>query len=264
MFTYDLVAKHRIVLGGEMTFQRCGHHLESQNIPLSEATRLLFNRCSGLLLAKELLAGRALSLEQADFIGRNLAKARLALGDAVLTVFGQYHHSVRVRQQRLSRLDVSDPPPSLALIQRHHSAGVAFKLHPELSSQSLAEFHKQHREISALASELWLWTESRRLDCNFSNVREYAFNRRQKCLGPSGWRNYLLNLKTFGPGVAFDAKAARYPRERLFNSLPLLLWNGELSKEPDVKIHLQRQLRTQASDWQGLVAAYKQIWPAYG
>jgi hypothetical protein len=102
------------------------------------------------------------------------------------------------------------------------------------------------------------------LDCSFSNVRDYAFNSREKCLGPSGWRNYLLNLKTFGPGVAFDAKAARYPRERLFNSLPLLLWNGELSKEPEVKMHLQKQLRTEASDWQGLVAAYKQIWPAYG
>lgn len=264
MFTYDLAAKHRIILGDDNTFQGCEHHLQSENIPLSEATRLLFNRCTGLLLAKELMAGQKLTLEQSDFIGRNLAKAQLALGDAVLTVFGQYHYSAAERNQRLSRLALADPPPSLALIRQHHGLGVAFKLRPKQSSESLDYFEKQHREISALASALWLWTESRRLDCSFANVRDYAFNSREKCLGPSGWRNYLLNLKTFGPGVAFDGKAARYPRERLFNSLPLLLWNGELSKEPDVKLHLQRQLRTEASDWQGLVAAYKQIWPAYG
>lgn len=263
MFTYDLVAGHRTVLGGDTIFQGCEHHLQAEKIPLSEATRLLFNRCTGLLLAKELLGSQKLSLEQGDFIGRNLAKAQLALGDAVLTVFGQYHWSCPERHRRLSELAVSELPP-LEEVRQHHAAGVAFKLHPRSIAKPAAEFEKEHREISGLASQLWLWLESRRLKCEFSSVRDYALSEGEKCYGPAGWRNYLLNLRTFGPQAVFDSMAARYPRERLFNSLPLLLWNGEVSKEPEVKMRLQRQLRTGASDWAGLVAAYKQIWTSYG
>jgi hypothetical protein len=58
--------------------------------------------------------------------------------------------------------------------------------------------------------------------------------------------------------------AIRYPRERLLHALPLLLWNGEASREPEVTKRLQKQLRTEAADWAGLVAAYKQIWTSYG
>ena len=59
------------------------------------------------------------------------------------------------------------------------------------------------------------------------------------------------------------ALAWRYPRERLFNALPLLLWEREPSAEP-VRRLLQKQLHTAASDWAGWVAAYKNIWPSYG
>jgi len=264
MFSYDLVAGHRTIFGAKGTFQGCEHHLEARNIPLSEATRLLFNRCTGLLLAKEMLRDQAVTGEQADFIGRNLAKAQLALGDAVLTTFGQYHWSCPERHERLNRLAVPEALPWLSEVRQNHAAGVAFKLHPANLSKSAAVLKAEHRETCALALRLWLWIESRRLKCAFASVRDYAFNEREKCPGPSGWRNYLLNLKTFGPKAALDSMAARYPRERLLNSLPLLLWNGEVSKEPEVATHLRRQLVTQASDWQGLVAAYKQIWPSYG
>ncbi len=100
MFSYDLVSRHRIILGDNSVFENCGHHLEASAIPLSEATRLMFNRCSGLLLARELLQRDALAGNDADFVGRNLAKMQLALGDAVLTAFGQYHWSTRERHRR--------------------------------------------------------------------------------------------------------------------------------------------------------------------
>jgi len=52
--------------------------------------------------------------------------------------------------------------------------------------------------------------------------------------------------------------------ERLFNALPLLLWEAEASTEPTMRRLLQKQLHTAASDWAGWVAAYKNIWPNYG
>src|SRR5581483_5484719 len=62
-------------VGCSPVFKGCEHHLDPARIPLSEATRLLFNRCTGLLLAKEFLRAGRLPVDRADFIGRNLAKA---------------------------------------------------------------------------------------------------------------------------------------------------------------------------------------------
>jgi len=77
------------------------------------------------------------------------------------------------------------------------------------------------------------------------------------------WRNRLVNLKAFGGRALIDTAGWRYPRERLLNSLPLLLWNGAVEREPEVARHLQKQLLTNAHDWKGFVTAYKEIWPRF-
>jgi hypothetical protein len=264
MFTYDLVAGHRTVSGAPDVFQHCQHHLDSAAIPLSEATRLLFNRCSGLLLVREKLAQSTHTCDDADFIGRNLAKARLALGDAVLAVHGKYHWSCRERNRRLAQLSLSEPPPNFPEIKKHHDAGVAFKLHPRRSSARANEFETLHCELSRLASDVWFWIESIRLQEAFFTPRDYSLYRSPKCPESSAWRNYLLNLKTFGLKAITDALAWRYPRERLFNALPLLLWEPAAAAEPTMRRLLQKQLHTTAPDWSGWVAAYKSIWPNYG
>jgi hypothetical protein len=264
MFTYDLVAGHQVVCGKQDLFQNCRHHLDSSDIPLSEATRLLFNRCSGLLLVREKLAQQTIATEDADFIGRNLAKAQLALGDTILAVHGKYHWSCRERNRRLTQLSPSEPPPNFAEIKKHHDAGVAFKLHPRRSSGGVDEFETLHRELSRLSSGLWFWLESIRLQEPLFTPRDYSLYPSSKCPESQAWRNYLLSLKTFGLKAFIDALAWRYPRERLFNSLPLLLWEPEPSAQPAVRLLLQKQLCTAATDWAGWVAAYKNIWPNYG
>ena len=143
MFTYDLAAGHRTVFGDEQLFNDCTHHLVPGQIPLHEATRLLFNRCSGLLLARDYLRMDTLTDEAKDFIGRNHAKAQLAFGDALLTAFGQYHWSCTERHQRLEKLSVSEAPPWLAEVRKHHAAGVDFKLHPRRSEGTKAEFEQR-------------------------------------------------------------------------------------------------------------------------
>ena len=100
IFTYDLVSGHRIILGSEAIFEGCEHHADPVNIPSSEATRLLLNRCSGLLLAKELLLKSSITDDESDFVGRNLAKVQLALGDALLALRGNYHWDCLERSRR--------------------------------------------------------------------------------------------------------------------------------------------------------------------
>jgi hypothetical protein len=264
MFSYDLVSRHRVIFGDESIFQGCEHHLESAAIPLSEATRLMFNRCSGLLLVRELVQKGGLAGEDADFVGRNLAKMQLALGDVVLTAFGQYHWSALERGRRLELLDVMELQPWLSEVRAHHLAGLQFKLHPWHVSKTLEEFDLEHRRLAALAMRVWLWLEGRRLKKQFISVTDYALSEVDKCPGTPSWRNYLVSLRTFGLGATLEELSFRYPRERLFNALVLLLWDGEAAAQPRLLRRLQQELQTDAPDWAGLVRVFKRIWPCYG
>jgi hypothetical protein len=264
MFSYDLASGHRMIFGDESIFRGCEHHLDAAAIPLSEATRLMFNRCSGLLLARELLQKRDTTLDEADFIGRNLAKMQLALGDAALTAFGQYHWSVRERHRRLAALAEEDLPPWLPEVQAHHGAGLVFKLHPCRAPKTADEFDLEHRQLTDLALRVWLWLEGRRLNQRFLSASDYALSDVDKCSGTPAWRNYFLSLRTFGLKATLESMSCRYPRGRLFNALALLLWDAQVAAQPRHLHRLQQELQTDASDWSDLVGVFKQIWPGYG
>ncbi|HLH54936.1 MAG TPA: hypothetical protein VKY92_15100 [Verrucomicrobiae bacterium] len=264
IFSYDLVCGHRLLFGHEDLFVGCERHRDPKNISQSEATRLLLNRCSGLLLAQELLLKPTLSVQDCDFIGRNIAKAWLALGDALLAALGLYHWNCLERSRRLQAVSIRELDWLLDAVRPYHVKGVSFKLNPVRIVKPPAEFKAEHQAVSDLALREWLWIENRRLKANFINLREYAFSSIDKCHERRVWRNLLLNLRTFGAKASLDARAPRYPRERLFNALPLLLSDPAATAQPETRRHLQRQLFTRAEDWAGLVAAYKHVWSCYG
>ena len=82
---------------------------EGSKIPLHRATRRLMSRCSGLLFSAERLERAEFTADDADFVGRNPAKARLAFGDAWLAAQGQYHWSCKERHDRIRRLAAVGP-----------------------------------------------------------------------------------------------------------------------------------------------------------
>jgi hypothetical protein len=286
LFYYDLVMGHRWLVGEESLLSGCEQHRDASRIPLHEATRLLMNRCSGLLFALERLQRRDFSAADADFVGRNLAKAQLAFGDVFLTAHGQYHWSCRERHERLKQLagaPASGPAArqseisnlksqiggatagpevgaSVADLFRHHAAGVEFKLHPVRSSEGRESLAKRHAELSALGRQLWLWLESKRLGRAFASPRDYALSALDKCPETSSLRNRLVNGRAFGLAGALGASGARYPRERLFHALSLLLWEPSALTDAALLARLQAQLRTDARDLPGLVAAYQKLW----
>jgi hypothetical protein len=264
MFTYDLAAGHKIIFGSEKIFEGCKHHLAPENIPPHEATRLLFNRCSGLLLAGEFLRQAQPTAEDIDFIARNLAKAQLAFGDAALTVFGQYHWNCLTRNARINQLTVPESLPWIDAVRQYHSHGVEFKLHPSRETVSIRELQEQHANTTCLGLQLWLWVESRRLNRAFACARDYAFSVFSKCPETTAWHNCLLNLKTFGAGAFRDRRIFSYPRERLFDALCLLLWDEQAPGEFHLMQRLQSNLCAKTSHWQDLILAYKNIWQSYG
>ena len=260
MFYYDLMASHRWLIGDDSLLAGCGHHCDPRNIPLSEATRLLMNRCSGLLFSAERLRREQFGSEEADFVGRNLAKTQLALGDALLAASGQYHWSCRERRLRLPNLRTFGNERWREVICRHHADGVVFKLHPVRSAASREILAQQHVELSGLARQFWLWLENRRLGTDFITPREYALSTTDKCPETSLLRNLFVNARTFGGARAFQIRSVRYPRQRLLHSLCLLLWEDQALNDASMLRALQQDLNTRATDFAGLVDAYEQLW----
>jgi hypothetical protein len=218
MFYYDLVMGHRWLIGDDRLLEGTAHHHAASLIPLREATRLLFNRCSGLLFARERLPRTVFTPEDADFVARNIAKAQLALGDALLAAEGRYHWSCRERHQRL-QAEVS--------LRRHHAIGVEFKLHPRRSNQSREALLALHNEVSDLAREIFLTLEGRRLGRSFASVCEYAHNGDNKCPEQPLWKNVLQHLRTPHVPLGVPQPVERHPREALLHALCLMLW-GDL------------------------------------
>jgi len=258
MFFYDLVTRHRWLFGNQQLLADLEKHHNAGNIPLSEATRLLMNRCTGLLLARERLELALFTVEDADFVQRNLAKAQLAFGDAVLTLYGQYHWSCLRRHERMQRLPEANFP-WLDVLRYHHDAGVKFKLHPYRTHRTQAALLTQHNNVVAFARKVWLWLESCRLGCHFISPQDYAFSQLDKCPDTNPWRNRLVNVKAFGPVTFFSKRSRRHPRERIFNALTLLLWEP-LMTGPEIWSWLSGELRRPICAGADSVKVYQERW----
>ena len=257
LFYHDLIAGHRWLLGDDSLFTGCEHHRDAGTIPLSEATRLLMNRCSGLLFAREKLEGEQLPADDADFVCRNIAKTQLALGDAVLIAFGQYHWSCRERSQRMSDLTATADLPWLEQLRECHAAGVEFKLHPHRTDLSRTTLQHCFGETSSLANQVWLWLEKRRLGCDFASAADYAFSPVHKWPDTGRWRNCLANASVFGLRALLMQCHQRHPRERILNALALLLW-ADAGTSAELKPQVRRELLYLEPT--AMIAAYRERW----
>jgi hypothetical protein len=258
MFFYDLMMGHKVLAGDPAILAGCEHHRAAHQIPLAEATRLLMNRGSGLLFALEKLRRTRFGFDDADFVGRNLAKAQLGLGDVVLAASGQYHWSCRERHRLLEKLDLA--VPWVGEVRAEHAQGVRFKLHPCRSRAAREELLGEHERISQLALSVWLWLESRRLGRSFASAREYAESSVAKCPESPAWRNWLIHGRTFGVRSLLERGSGRYPRERLLHALALLLWEPGALEERVCLDRIQSELKTSATDRAQIVSAYERLW----
>ncbi|MEI6175607.1 MAG: hypothetical protein WCS43_01840 [Verrucomicrobiota bacterium] len=255
MFYYDLVCGHRVTVGSPTVLEACAHHADPMCIPAHEATRLMMNRCSGLLFAAERLARNNLTREDLDFIARNIAKAQLALGDVVLTALGKYHWSCIERHKQLASVNESSLPMEDLLA--FHKDGVAFKLHPCPGTSTLDELQALHQAVTKIAWAVWSWQERKRLGISAATPAEYAHGG-NKCPETSTLKNPLVRLRAFGMKGLLGSLAFRYPREGLLNSLSLLLWAPDLV--PANMAWLSSQLVSSVTNRQESIAAYERLW----
>ncbi|MBC8096799.1 MAG: hypothetical protein H7Y43_13400 [Akkermansiaceae bacterium] len=257
LFYHDLIMGHRWLLGDDRLLTGCEHHRDSETIPLSEAIRLLMNRCSGLLFAREKLEHAVFFAEDADFVGRNIAKTELALGDAVLIAFGKYHWSCRERGRRLRELAATEDLSWLEEVRQRHAVGVQFKLEPHRSGLSREALQEHLCAVSAIALQSWLWLENRRLSGDFRSAADYTASGINKFPGTSGWRNRLTNVKVFGPRALLLPRQRRHPRERILNALVLMLW-----VRAETSIGLAQKVRRElaGSEPSAIISEYRRRW----
>jgi hypothetical protein len=262
MFSYDLMAGHRLLWSQTpaRSLPGCDHHKCAESIPTEEATRLLMNRCSGLLFARAELEREPFTPAAADFARRNIAKVQLACGDAVLTACGRYHWSCRERHHRLERLAASEPWPWFDAVLRHHATGVEFKLHPVSGGISRAALIALHREVTALARQCWLCLEARRLGRVFPSARAYAEDAGDQCPDAPVLHNFVLNFLANGFRVRPHPSPWRHPRQRVFRSLALLLWEPATFADPRLHRRLEAELQTPAPSGGAGIAAYRALW----
>jgi hypothetical protein len=262
MFTYDLACGHRSLIGKNNLFGESDAKNPAE-VPLFEATRLLMNRCSGLLFAKEHLNRKPFTADDADFVGRNHAKAQLGFGDAFLTANGKYHWDCRERNARLKNLSPENKLSWLDEMKHHHDAGLEFKLHPQRTVSSLENLCNQQRNLADLGLKIWLWLETKRLRNMFTSATNYASSLLDKCPETNPLRNILINAKTFGGTSLLKRKSRRYPRERLLNSLALLLWEPAALTNSTTRQQLQIELQTNATNFKEFVHAYDILWKKF-
>ena len=262
MFSYDLAAGHRLLWSrdpaGRPPFSEL--HRSPENIPEAEATRLLMNRCTGLLLARAQLEREPFTPGAADFVRRNIAKAQLACGDALLTAHGRYHWSCRERHRRLEDLARGKRSAWFDAALRHHAAGVEFKLHPEAGGVASDLLAERHAEVTAFALKCWLWLEARRLGRTFPSALAYAEDACDKCPGTSRLLNVLLNLRADGLRTGARPRPWRHPRERILRSLALLLWEPMAAAEPDGRARIRAELGSQGGGPADCIAPYQALW----
>ena len=143
---------------GEDLLKKYLQEIPANALPFSEACRLLLNRGMGLLLAGEKIAN---SSSDTDFIMRNLYKAILGAGDAMLIASGQYRWKLA---ERLDLIGNSDIPE---LWKELYREGVEFKRSP-------------HRRKKADMVTFW------------DNVRDFLLDSIKRCAGEEDFREGIF------------------------------------------------------------------------
>lgn len=168
MLFHDLFAGHHVVAGPADTLQRMGATVDAGRIGVGEASRLLWNRGTGLLYARVDLAAEVDAAGLA-IVHRNQRKAALGIGDALLAAAGGYASTVAERARRVAAM-----PGITARIKALHAEGAAFKTAPD-AAPGRAELAARQAELETLWLAEYLKVEGARLGgCAFVGARAYA------------------------------------------------------------------------------------------
>jgi len=258
MFYYDLLQGNQLIWGDEGWAKGLPEVLlDAAAIPLHEATRLMFNRGSGLFFSRCALA-QGDDRVSSGFVQRNHAKARLALGDAVLAANGQYHYFCRERGKRVAA-GLDQVPPDWARLQAWHAAGVQFKLQPRHVKVDTEELQAHQAELAEAWGQTFRWLEGLRLGTTFATSAAYAEYAGRLYPETPVLRNVLLRARDLKSRGGALGHWTDYPRGELQRALVRLV---DATAEPDIHAMIRR-LGGSGHGWAALEQAFARWWNHY-
>ena len=215
MMFADLVAGHVVVAGDAGFLVAMREGLDFSRIEPEEATRLLWNRGSGMFFSRCRMGDDA----EMKFVIRNHAKLKLALGDAWLCLNGQYTSKCRERGERLAQAEL---PEEFAELRPWHAEGVDFKFRPVTGGLTWPQLEEESRRLIAAWGNVYLAVEARRLRRPLTGFAGYlALPRLLR--GTSFARNLAFALRDLLRRGGFIRPLGDYPRAGLMRALPCLL-----------------------------------------
>ena len=183
----ELKRGYHLVSGEDLLAQYLPE-LPAEKLPFSEACRLFLNRGMGLLFAGEKIAGNS---DETDFILRNIYKAILGAGDAMLIAKNIYRWKIA---DRLELIENSDMPEIYKALYRE---AVGFKRAP-------------HREKKQDMKSFW------------NIVRDFFQSAVVRCAQTNDVHSGILD-RCYQSGEVSLANYIKYCIKS--RSLPLMAWN---------------------------------------
>lgn len=229
---YEVQCGHKIIWGEKGVFDAMPR-IDSGNIDLWDGGFLLFNRSSGLLMAKKrLLDGGPKDERERIHFQIQLSKAAQAWGDCLLIMEGRYDLSYLRRMELAAEVDFSSVPQG-GRVRAEYFAALEMKVRPNFTEVSRGDIEAMYESTLSVHEDFMRWFERRRLGGVFETWGEYASAKLVKLDMPpqpsSRLRNLVKNLLAFGfPAGCGDV--SRYSRpviERLACVTPLLLFEKE-------------------------------------
>jgi hypothetical protein len=209
----DLLNGHHVLYGPVDILTANTPDLRPEHIPLVEGLRLMLNRGAGLVWAMRVARGCETAPDR-DFVRRNFYKAALALGDTLLIAHGRFATPYTGRDERLAATPCAlsfDPLPL-------YKDALTFKFWPGQLAEVPDEARLTH--LARHWGEVLLYTESRRAGNKWADVKSY-------CAWPALREPEQNTLARWPRNIVRNRQhgywSFRYPRERLYRELPVLL-----------------------------------------
>lgn len=223
----ELKAGHHVVIGPDDILAEMPDY-DMSHPPLEECTRLFMNRGIGLFLAHQKIKNhKTLNKEDYEFVVRNIRKAQLAMGDALLFLKGCYSPSYLERQQQFRSLDLTDVPEGKKLAE-YYEAAMKFKLRPNHEIPAGFTISAWHDEVTQYFEKIFLWFEQHRLNDFDLTWNDYARKTRRFVFPGmlATMKNILKNLRIRTSHLPLLKELSLHPRDRILAHLPELLFDN--------------------------------------